>query len=174
MTPEEVPPAWVDAAMTGTPSSLQGDIRSCLASAYDVIREDLLWEVAGDISASVTCACGMSWFLIPSQGPDPGHGRERCESAADATLRIKGVELQIHQWTFSPLADWAGETGRFQISGWLRGEVARDADLYNDARLERADLPGRKCPTGQPVDVEVKGHGDGRGLFLKVQWSRRP
>lgn len=170
MTPEEVPSAWVDAALTGLPSGSRDDAQRHLANAYDAIVEDLLWKAtAGDLY--VTCACGMDWEASPDWGPDPGHGRKHCESGADATLRIRDHELRIHKWKLTPLADWAEETGRWSITGWLR-EFDPTTDLYNGARLERAELPGRICPTGQKVHVEVTGYGDDQGLFLKVQWSK--
>jgi hypothetical protein len=165
-----VPQRWVDAAIKGIAPGRRPDPRTYLANAYSVIREDILWE-AVEKDVTVTCACGMEWFLIPSQGPDPGHGRDHCESAGEAVVRIKGVELTIHRWTLTPLADWANRTGRWQLSGWLRGKQAWGADLYNGARLESANLPGRECPTGQLVDVEVCGYG-GEELFLKVAWDK--
>lgn len=166
----DIPDSWVDAAMTGASPGCRDDARFYLANAYDTVREDLLWEVTRG-NAWVTCACGMDWEASPDWGPDPGHGREHCESGIDATLRINGQELRIHEWRLTPLADWGGMTGRWSLTGWLR-EFDRTVDVYNDARLEFADLPGRTCPTGQEVSVEVTGHGDDRGLFLKVEWGR--
>lgn len=166
----DIPDAWVDAALTGHPQSLRDEARLHLANAYDVIREDLLWEgTRGNLW--VTCACGMDWEANPDRGPDPGHGRGHCESGADATIRINGQELRIHSWRLTPLADWAGETDRWSLTGRLR-EFDRTVDIYNESRLESADLPGRNCPTGQEILVEVKGYGDDRGLFLKVEWGR--
>jgi hypothetical protein len=175
MKEADVPLVWVDAAMTGASPGCRDDARFYLANAYDRIREDVLWE-AVDRDPMVTCACGMEWFLIPNQGPDPGHGQYVCESAADAVVRIgKGSnvhELRVHQWELTALADWGNRTGRWQISGWLGDDrSAWGADLYNGARLVFARLPGRKCPIGQIVHVEVCGYGDDRGLFLKVGWD---
>lgn len=171
MNKKDVPLSWVDAAMTGASPGCRDDARFYLANAYDTIREDLLWETV-DRDPMVTCACGMDWYLIPNQGLDPGHDRKRCESGAAATVRIKGVELRVHQWTLTPLGDWGNRTGRWQFSGWLgESKDAWGADLYNGAHLEYADTPGRNCPTGQIVHVEVCGYGDDRGLFLKVQWD---
>jgi hypothetical protein len=171
MDRKDVPQKWVEAAMTGASPGCRDDARFYLANAYDTIREDLLWE-AVNRDLTVTCACGMEWFLNPDQGPDPGHDREQCASDGVATVRIKGVELRVHGWRLSPLGDWANRTGRWQFCGWLGDDKsAWGADLYNGARLEFADLPGRECPTGQIVHVEVSGYGDDRGLFLKVGWD---
>lgn len=175
MREKDVPLKWVDAAMTGASPGCRDDARFYLANAYDTVREDLLWEMV-DRDLVVTCACGMDWFLVPNQGPDPGHDRERCESAPDAVIRIgKGQsvhEFKVRHWTLTPLADWGNRTGRWQFGGWLgEDKSAWDADLYNGARLVYAQLPGRTCPIGQVVHVEVMGYGDDRGLFLKVGWD---
>lgn len=171
MLQDEVPATWVDAAMTGASPGCRDDARFYLANAYEAIREDLLWEVTKG-NLWVTCACGMEWEACPDRGLDLGHDRSHCVSAADATIRINGCDLRIHRWRLTPLADWAGETDRWSLTGRLR-EFDRTVDIYNDALLEFADLPGRNCPTGQKVSVEVKGYGDDRGLFLKVEWSRK-
>jgi hypothetical protein len=178
MDKKDVPLTWIDAAMTGASPGCRDDARFYLANAYDTMHEDFLWGVLKE-DPQVTCACGMSWDVMVSQGPDFGHDRYECPAAPDATLRIgKGdavCELRIHGWTWNVHSNWpVGRTGCRSITGWLREPFDRTVDLNNGARLVYVNLPGGQvCPIGQKVRTEIKGYGDDRGLHLTVQWDDR-
>jgi hypothetical protein len=87
-------------------------------------------------------------------------------------IRIKGRYLRLYNWRLTPLAAHGRVGPQWQLSGVLR-EFSRDwpEDLYNGVVLERAELPGRYCPTGQRVQVEISGDGTG-WTFIKVAWNR--
>jgi hypothetical protein len=173
---KDVPQKWVDAAMTGASPGCRDDARFYLSNAYETIREDLLWEQVNR-DQTVICACGMGWYANPNEGPDPGHDRYHCVSGEAAVVRIGKdgavVELVVKHWQLIRLGDWAGRTGRWQISGWLgEDKTAWGApELRDGARLVYARLPGRQCPIGQRVHTEIMGYGDDRGLFLKIAWD---
>jgi hypothetical protein len=169
MQEKDVPQHWIDAALNGVTGDAD-DARLYLAQAYEAIKADFLWDML-ESSPSVTCSCGMGWEVLVEQGPDFGHGRYDCPSSGDATVQINGYQMKIHKWRWTPIEPFG--VRRLQLSGWIRGEFDRERDIYNGARLEYVELPGRQnCPIGQLVDVSVKGYGNSLGLFLRVKWDR--
>lgn len=182
MKEKEVPNAWVDAAMTGAAPGCRDDARFYLANAYELIRDDLLWEaVKSDVY--VTCACGRSWEANADRGPDEGHGRTNCPSSQDAMLVINWVVIHLSEWSLTPLASWGVGTGRrWQIGGWMpEGQRMNDPRLHplyaKDARLGEVDLPGRmkhfQHPGDKKLDVEIQGVGGPR-LWFAVRWDMSP
>lgn len=173
MQEKDVPLKWVDAAMTGASPGCRDDARFYLANAYETLREDLLWTLLEE-DPQVTCACGRGWDVLVGQGPDFGHGRTECPASGDAVVEMNGTEYRLAQWRWTPLADWAGRTGRMALVGWWRWEhYDRDKGFYGRTRLDAVKLPGGQvCPTGQVVFVQMTAYGDDNGMFVHIEWDR--